>query len=156
MKRKYILAALALIGLGVVTTMAFTLNEDLTVGSSVYDVQSTYSTGDISKVKIKPYKGLDNMRMKLTIDDPDSGNFNITVMTDVDLSGCSISDSEGKFHSGDSELVDGYLVFNDIPTGTSKLTITITGYTNYKVTNPSNSSLWEDMESVIFTMTDIV
>ncbi len=150
MKKQYIMAALLLIGFGIVSTMAFSVNSDLTLGTTVYDVQDTGSTGTISKAKVVPYKTLDGMKIRLTTTSPTSGNYNITITTDVDLTGCTISDSESSYIGGESDLANGYLVFYNIGNAVNVLNITITGYT------PNPTSLWEDMTSLVFTMTDLV
>ena len=151
MKNQYIMAALLLIGFGIISTMAFSINTNLTLGTNVYDVQSTGSTGDITKVKVVPYITLNGTKIKLTITPPTSGNYNITLSTDVDLTGCSITDSQTTYDAGDSELASGYVVFYNIGNAVTSLDITITGYNKGPASN-----LWADMNSLVFTMTDLV
>jgi hypothetical protein len=149
MKKQYIMAALLLIGFGIISTMAFTINTDLSLGTTVYDVQDSGSTGTISKAKVVPYQTLDGMKIRLTTTSPTSGNYNITITTDVDLTGCTITDSESSYISDESDLANGYLVFYNIDNSVNRFNVTITGYT------PNPDSLWKDMTSLVFTMTDL-
>lgn len=149
MKKQYVIAMLLLIGFGVVSTMAFTLDANLNVGTKVYDIQETGSEATITKVKVRPFKDLDSMRIKVTITPPATAAYNMTVTTDVDFTGCTITDSETSYLAADSDLANGYLVFNNIGTAVTSVTVTITGYT------PDPENLWEDMTSLILSVSDI-
>jgi len=73
MKKQYVIAMLLLIGLGVVSTMAFTLNA---IGTDVipkaYSVDTTQTTGNITAVRITPFLNADGIVLKVTLQKGDA------------------------------------------------------------------------------------
>jgi len=80
MKRKYVIAVLTLLGLGVVSTLAFSLGDATTsVAGPVQVTQDTVSE-HISTVDVYPYLGDDGMYIKIGLTAASDGlTFDLTV-----------------------------------------------------------------------------
>lgn len=157
MKRKYILAVLALIGLGVVTTMAFTLNPDgpVVVQSEVYEISDSGATGSITKVKAKPMGGsLDKVKIKITLSGQSVAyDLDIALIgSNLDLTGDIITGSAGSAGTHVLGLADNELIFTAIPSGSSwDVTIDAPSGDGYDGTG---NSVWEDIDSLMITLSD--
>ncbi|MBD3172669.1 hypothetical protein GF326_09370 [Candidatus Bathyarchaeota archaeon] len=161
MKRKYILAALALIGLGVVTTMAFTLNaNEVTVESEVYQVIDNGASGAIDRVTARPVGDLNKIRILVKIDNNQNENYNITIdfIGDVlDLSGDYIYDKDDVTPDA-STLSLGFnsITYSNVDFNTNQFwviidsTDSVNGDGNYDGTN----NVWQDIDSLLITLSD--
>lgn len=67
MKKQYIIAFLLLVGLSVLTTMAFSTGTATTTIDSPVSITGD-ATENITTVKVIPYKGVDGIMLKITLD----------------------------------------------------------------------------------------
>jgi len=155
MKKQYILVALALIGLGVISTMAFTLNAGPNVQTEVYDISDEGATGSISKIKAKPQGSLNKTKIVITISGQ-TVNFDLDINllgSNLDLTDATITGSSGI--PGTHVLSSGtnILYFEDItghPTEDITWTVTIDDSSDYGGSN----TVWEDITSLLVTLAD--
>lgn len=77
MKRKYILAALLLAGLGIVSTVAFQLTASSAEAPEAYTVSTTGTDATITDIKIRPSKGGDRLILKFTLSGTDTNSYDI-------------------------------------------------------------------------------
>lgn len=159
MKKQYILAALALIGLGIVTTMAFQLNaNDVAVESEVYSVSDSGASGSITRVTARPQADLNKVRILVKIDALQDENYNITidfVGDDLNLFGDDIDDKNDQAPN-ESTLSAGFntVTYSNVNSATKQFTVTIDatgiGDAAYNGTN----TVWEDIDSLLITLSD--
>ena len=99
MKRKYVLAALLLAGLGIVSTVAFQLTASSAEAPEAYTISTTGTDATITAIKIRPSKGGDRLILKFTLGGTDSNSYDIGIEfedaegTDglMDLTGATIN-----------------------------------------------------------------
>ena len=152
MKKQYILVALALIGLGVISTMAFTITDGPDITTAVYDITDGGATGSITKIKAKPQGSLDKVKLDISLSDQTAAyDLDINLLGSVlDLTGATITGSSGT--AGTHTLSDGtnILYFTAIPAGTSwSVTIDASG-----ITYAGDYTVWEDINSLLITLAD--
>jgi len=153
MKKQYILAALALIGLGVVTTMAFTLNDGgaVAVESEVYTISDNGATGSISRVIARPVGDLDKVRIRFSLDSQ-SVTYNMTidlVGSGLNLDGASITSSDGDAGTHVLSLGTNTIIYTNIASS-NFFWIEIDDTTAYT----GSATVWEDIDSLIITLSD--
>ena len=87
MKKQYVMAMLLLIGFGIVSTMAFTLNTPATQElPKVYSFASgTQTTGEVSSVRITPFLSADGIRFKVGITKGDATKLTFDLDDGTDL-----------------------------------------------------------------------
>ncbi len=151
MKKQYIIIALALIGLGVISTMAFTLNAGPNVQSEVYQISDSGATGSITKIKAKPQGSLDKVKLDITLSGQSVAyDLDIDLIGSVlDLTGATITGSSGT--AGTHIQSDGtnILYFTAIPSGASwSVTIDASG------TYAGDNTVWVDITSLLVTLAD--
>ena len=147
MKKQYILIALALIGVGIVTTMAFEFTDGVNVQSEVYSITDTASSGAISKVRATPYGGIDIVRIKITM--TASANVDFSFDTGVDLTGCTIDTTVGSVNVDDIDI--GHFEVTGVTSGTTSLVITIDGTSASALVE---DTLWEELSDLIIGIAD--
>jgi len=81
MKKQYILAFLLLVGLGAVSTMAFSLGESTSTVAAPVTITGD-GTENITDVKVLPYKGDDGVYLKITVNTADSMTFYVQFIDD--------------------------------------------------------------------------
>jgi len=160
MKKQYILAALALIGLGVVTTMAFTLNANtVAVESEVYSVSDSGASGSVTRVTARPLGDLNKVRILVKIDAAQDENYNITidfVGDDLNLAGDDIDDKNGAAPDDDTlGLGFNSVTYSDVDSATKQFWVIIdatavSGAGAYDGVN----TVWQDIDSLLITLSD--
>jgi len=149
MKKQYILIALALIGVGIATTLAFSFDDTQNIQSEAYLIGDDAADANITKVRAFPYGGsLDKVRIKLTIES--SAAFDVTVDTGVDLTGCDVTTAGAVGTVDTTELSDGHFEITGVTGGITSLVIKIDGEGD----GPWTDYLWEDIESLIIGLAD--
>jgi len=115
MKRKYIMAVLVLLGLGVITTMAFTLGSGATSElPKVYSFDTTQTDATITNIMIRPFINANNIRIKvdlatLTKDVEYKVGFELYKAGDtLDLTGATVTIISGGIE-GSHDLANGYI-----------------------------------------------
>jgi hypothetical protein len=141
-----------LIGLGVISTMAFTLNDGPDVQTEVYEIDGTAATGSITKIKVKTLGSLDKVKLDFTLTGQSVAyDLDIDLIGSVlDLTGATITGSSGT--AGTHILSDGtnVLYFTAIPSGSSwDVTIDASG-----IIYAGDNTVWEDITSLLVTLAD--
>jgi len=151
MKKQYILVALALIGLGVISTMAFTLNAGPNVQTEVYSISDEGANGTITKIKAKPKGSLDKVQIDLTLSNQEVAfDLDINLLgSGLNLTGASISDFTGSAGTHVLGPGENILYFTAIPSGNS-WSVTIDATSEYG----GSSTVWEDITSLLITLAD--
>ena len=97
MKRKYVIAVLLLLGLGVVSTLAFTLGDldDYSVAGPV-SITQTGTGEDIDEVHVYPYQHPDGMYIKITLGTSVTSSYEFSVTIEdgsgpIDISSATFS-----------------------------------------------------------------
>ncbi|MCW4013521.1 MAG: hypothetical protein NWF07_11095 [Candidatus Bathyarchaeota archaeon] len=155
MKKQYALGILLLIGMGIVTTLAFQYNTGLNVDSAVYSVSATGATGTVTKVKAIPKSGdLDQMKIMITMTGQ-TENFDIFItLQGADLTGVTpstdvtVTTGTGGTHS----VADGYLEY------TACTALGASGVWTIEIDASSASALtatlWQDTTGLMITVVD--
>ena len=149
MKKQYILVALVLIGLGVISTMAFTLTDGPDITTAVYDITDAGASGDIDKIKVKPQGSLNKVKIDISLTDQDVAfDLDLNLLgTELDLTGATITGPNvGVYTLGSGTNI---LSFTGV-TAASSCTITIDDSSDYGGT----STVWEDITSLLVTLAD--
>jgi len=149
MKKQYILVALVLIGLGVISTMAFSIDSDVDIQTTVYDISDDGAKGSITKIKIKPQGSLNKVKIDISLTDQDVDfDLDLNLLgSNLDLDGATITGPNvGVYTLGSGTNI---LSFTDV-TAASSCTITIDDSTAYGGSN----TVWEDITSVLVTLAD--
>jgi hypothetical protein len=125
MKRKYILAVLVLLGLGVISTMAFTLGSGATSElPKVYSFDTTQTAAIITKITVKPFINADNIRIKVdlaTLTDTNVYKVGFELYgagNTLDLTGATVTIISGGV-AGTHDLANGYVEIIHTASGTS-------------------------------------
>ena len=149
MKRKYVIAVLTLLGLGVVSTLAFSLG-DLTSSSVAGPVQVTQgaTSEHLDTVDVYPYLGSDGMYIKIGLTTASSGiTLDLTIEDDtdpIDISGYTFSyKTDGGWTAISSPAYDSDLGAVTLPmTGTTFSTIKLR-------ISDTDSDIYLDAETLI-------
>ncbi len=145
MKKQYILAALLLIGFGVVYTQAFQLSSLDAEAPDAYTVTATSTDATVDAVKIRPSKSGDRMLVKLTISGIDGNDYVIGIELEDGTgyyvaTGATIDPST----NSNSDLANGYLEFDhELSGATEQITITI-----------DKTNIWQDVDGLMITLAD--
>ena len=154
MKKQYILVALVLIGLGVISTMAFTLTAGPNVQTEVFDISDEGANGTITKIKVKPKGSLNKVDIDLQLTDQEVAfDLDINLLgSALDLSGATISGSSGIAGIHDVQSGTNIIYFTVLSggSGTTTWTLTIDATSGYSGT----STVWEDITSLLVTLAD--
>jgi len=126
MKRKYVLAALLLAGLGIVSTVAFQLTASSAEAPEAYTISTTGTDATITAIKIRPSKGGDRLILKFTLDGPD-GSYDIGIefedSDDDDEDGDDLKDLSGATINltpdDATEASSGYIEYTKVLSGSS-------------------------------------
>ncbi|MBN2334075.1 hypothetical protein JXL21_00850 [Candidatus Bathyarchaeota archaeon] len=134
MKSKYILAVLVMLGLGIMTTMAFQLNETTAEAPEAYTISTEGTDATITNVKIRPSKGGDRLILKYTLSGTSGNSYDIGLEFEdsdnddgdgdglKDLSGASIDPTPDDATQASS----GYIEYSETLSGASaSFTVTI-------------------------------
>ena len=138
MKRKYVIAVLTLLGLGVVSTLAFSLG-DLSESSVAAPVSITQGeTAEyLDEVHIYPYQSPDGMYLRIVLTDAASEySFSISIeasSTPIDISGYTFSVKTDGGWSAPSTVWD-------LDLGTVTMTVSGSSFTTVKLRISSASS----------------
>jgi hypothetical protein len=158
MKRKYMLAALLLVGLGIISTMAFSFDDSLMVSTDVYTASDQGATGNITRVRVTPIKGdLNKTRIQITMTGQDVG-FDIAItLEDAVLTGITpasdLDVTTGTYDSTFSDPDAGHLEFtgcDNLGSGTGTWTLEIDANDATGLT----ASLWQDTSSLTIVVVD--
>jgi len=149
MKRKYVIAVLTLLGLGVVSTLAFSLG-DLTSSSVAGPVQVTQgvTSEHLDTVDVYPYLGSDGMYIKIGLTTASSGiTLDLTIEGEsdpIDISTYTFSyKTSGSWTAISSPVYDADLGAVTLPmAGTSFDTIKLR-------ISKATSSIYTDAETLI-------
>ena len=80
MKKQYIIAALLLLGFGVISTMAFTIETPTAQKlPKVYDFDTSQTSATITKVRVTPFLNKDAIRIKVDLATLTDDNYYIPV-----------------------------------------------------------------------------
>ena len=147
MDKKYMLAALLLMGMTVMSTMAFTITPSTGDAPNVYSYSS--STGDTTadSIKVKPWGTSKKVKIIVGItDDADSDAFNL--MFDLERSGPSYDFSGYTFTASTGTLdetskSEGHIEVTDIADGTATVTLTV---------EHSSSSTYENLTALLVSV----
>ena len=154
MKKQYILVALVLIGLGVISTMAFTLNAGPNVQTEVYNILDEGANGTITKIKAKPKGSLDKVDIDIQLTDQEVAfDLDINLLgSSLNLTGATISASSGAAGLHDVGPGENIIYYTNIPggSGTTTWTLTIDATSGYVGAN----TVWEDITSLLVTLAD--
>jgi len=149
MKRKYVIAVLTLLGLGVVSTLAFTLG-DLTSSSVAGPVQVTQgaTSEHLDTIDVYPYLGSDGMYIKIDLTTASTGiTLDLTIedsSNPIDISTYTFSyKTDGSWTAISSPAYDTDLGAVTLPmTGTSFSTIKLR-------ISKASSSIYTNAETLI-------
>jgi len=149
MKRKYVIAVLTLLGLGVVSTLAFSLG-DLTSSSVAGPVQVTQgvTSEHLDTVNVYPYLGSDGMYIKIGLTEASSGiTLDLTIEGEsdpIDISTYTFSyKTDGDWTAISSPAYDADLDAVTLPmTGSTFDTIKLR-------ISKASSSIYTDAETLI-------
>jgi len=147
MDKKYMLAALLLMGMTVMSTMAFTITPSTGDAPNVYSYSS--STGDTTadSIKVKPWGTSKKVKIIGGItDDADSDAFNL--MFDLERSGPNYDFSGYTFTASTGTLdetskSEGHIEVTDIADGTATVTLTV---------EHSSSSTYENLTALLVSV----
>ena len=147
MDKKYLLAALLLMGMTVMSTMAFTITPSTGDAPNVYSYSS--STGDTTadSIKVKPWGTSKKVKIIVGItDDADSDAFNL--MFDLERSGPNYDFSGYTFTASTGTLdetskSEGHIEVTDIADGTATVTLTV---------EHSSSSTYENLTALLVSV----
>ena len=149
MDKKYMLAALLLMGMTVISTMAFTITPSTEDALNVYSYSS--STGDTTadSIKVKPWGTAKKVKIIIGIaDDVDSDAFNL--LFDLERSGPSYDFSGYTFTASTGTLdqtskSEGHIEVTGIADGTATVTLTV---------EHSSSSTYENLTALLVSVED--
>jgi len=154
MKKQYILAALLLIGFGVVYTQAFQLYSIDAAAPDAYAVNTDGTKASVSSVKMRPSKSGDRMIITIRLTDLSApGSY---------LIGVELTDTTGTDGYYDLSHPDGV---SPSPNGNEMYLIGYYETTyNHPMTSPSNSAvidiyldkshIWLDVDGIMVTLAD--
>ena len=149
-KKQYLIAFLLLIGLGIVSTMALTYDDTLTIDQEAYSISDSGATGSITRVKAIPLGSLDKVKLTFTLSGQSTA-FDLYVTfegADLDLTGATITGATGG--TANHDLANNYIEFTNIATATSyTITIDASG-----ITYPGTNSVWQDITGIFVTLGD--
>jgi len=150
MKKQYILAALLLIGFGVVYTMAFELNDLDVETPEAYSVSDSGTAATVSSVKIRPSKGGDRMIITL-------GLTNMTASDNYAI-GIELTDTagtDGYYDLSSPDAVNPAANGNeDYSAGYYETTYSASGATGTLVIKLDKSSIWVDVDGIMILVSD--
>lgn len=150
MKRKYIIAVLTLLGLGVVSTLAFSLG-DLTSSSVAGPVTVTQgaTAEHLDTVDVKPYLGSDGMYIKIGLTESSDG---ITLDVAIEDSSDPIDISGYTFYYKTSGVSWTQIVTPTYDSDTGAVTLPMTGstFTTIKLRiSDTDSDIYLNAETLI-------
>ena len=153
MEKKYVIGLLLLIGMGIVSTMAFTINTSIDSTATIYDIDSAAATGSVTAVRVLPWGSRNVLRIKLTTN-PGSAAYNISLSFEdnsgaMDLSGFTVTANAGAGTLDTSYLADGIIVVYNIPNTVTNVLVKVDG-TGGSFTN----SFYEDLTHLIVAIAD--
>ena len=145
MKKQYILAALLLIGFGVVYTQAFQLSNLDAAAPDAYTVTATSTSATVDAVKIRPSKGGDRMVVKLTVSGIDQDPYVI---------GIELEDGTGFYNASSSTIDPSENSNSDLDNGYIEIDHTLSGATETITVTIDKANIWVDVEGIMITLAD--
>lgn len=150
MKRKYVIAVLTLLGLGVVSTLAFSLG-DLTSSSVAGPVQVTQgaTSEHLDTVDVYPYLGSDGMYIKIGLTEASDGiTLDVTIEDSsipIDISGYTF-----KYKTSGATWTEISSPDYDADLGAVTLPMTGTSFSTIKLRiSDTDSDIYLDAETLI-------
>ncbi|HEX9914355.1 MAG TPA: hypothetical protein VGB32_05495 [Candidatus Bathyarchaeia archaeon] len=147
MDKKYMLAALLLMGMTVISTMAFTITPSTEEAPNVYSYSTTTGDTTADSIKVKPWGSAKKVKIIIGIDDDaDSDAFNL--LFDLERSGPS-NDFSGYTFTVSTGTLDqtakseGHIEVTGIADGTATVTLTV---------EHSSSSTYENLTALLVSV----
>jgi len=147
MDKKYMLAALLLMGMTVISTMAFTITPGTGDAPNVYSYSTTTGDTTADSIKVEPWGSAKKVKIIVGItDDADSDAFNL--IFDLERSGPS-NDFSGYTFTASTGTLDetakseGHIEVTGIADGIATVTLTV---------EHSSSSTYEELTALIVSV----
>ena len=150
MKRKYVIAVLTLLGLGVVSTLAFSLG-DLTSSSVAGPVTVTQgaTSEHLNTVDVYPYLGSDGMYIKIGLTESSNG-ITLDVAIEDSFAPIDISTYTFKYKTSGATWTEITTPAYDADLGAVTLPMTGTSFSTIKLRiSSASSSIYTNAETLI-------
>jgi len=146
MNRKYVLAILLIMGFGVVSTMAFTIDPDTEkdIVPNFYEVDGTASTSTITKIRTLPKGGTESSDIRLLITTSSTSCELYIDIIDDDGSPAATPSSVSAV-GATANIVNGVIEVTSLTSTSINLVITGQDYT---------TGYFEDIESMFISIVD--